>query len=405
MKLDYDFGDSVVLRSPHALLARLRIEDPVHWNPKLSSWVITSHEHASRVLLGSEISSDRLSPFYKRAAASDRAMLSEVMRYIGLWLVFRDPPEHTRLRRVIGTAINPKIVAGLQPNIVAIVDRLLGNCEPNKKLDFMSDFAVQLPAMVIMDMLGVPHDMLFTVKGWSDDLVNFVGSPRSAENKYEKARAGVLGMAEYLNRLVAARRAEPKNDILTKLIAANDDQSALTDDEVVATAMLMLFGGHETTTNLLGNAVMALHANPDQRERLHHDPGLIDTAVEEFLRFDGPVLSVTRTVNKSHELGGKLLKESDRIFVMIAAANRDPAVFVDPDRLDLGRNPNPHMSFGKGIHFCLGSGLARLEAKIAFNEIFKRYRSIELLRPADELEWVDALVMRGVRRLPISFVK
>jgi cytochrome P450 len=229
----------------------------------------------------------------------------------------------------------------------------------------MSDFAVQLPAMVIMDMMGVPRDMLFTIKAWSDDLINFVGSPRSVDDKYERARGGVVAMAEYFGRLIAERRAEPKNDILTMLIEARDDQSMLTDDEVVASAMLLLFAGHETTTNLLGNALMALHTNPDQQNRLRQDPGLIDTAVEEFLRFDGPVLSVSRAVARPHELGGKALEEGNRVFVMITAANRDPAVFADPDRVDLARMPNRHMTFGKGIHFCLGASLARLETKTA----------------------------------------
>jgi cytochrome P450 len=259
--------------------------------------------------------------------------------------------------------------------------------------------------MVIMDMMGVPRDMLFTIKAWSDDLINFVGSPRSVDDKYERARAGGVAMAEYFGRLIAERRAEPKNDILTMLIQARDDQSMLTDDEVVASAMLLLFAGHETTTNLLGNALMALHANPDQQDRLRQDPGLIDTAVEEFLRFDGPVLSVSRAVATHHELGGKALEVGSRVFVMITAANRDPAVFADPDRVDLARMPNRHMTFGKGIHFCLGASLARLEAKTAFNEILHRYRSIELTRRVEDLDWIDAMVMRGVRSLPVRFTR
>jgi cytochrome P450 len=405
MELFYDPADRAVLRSPHALFARLRSEDPVHWSPKLSSWVVTSYEHAATVFAEDEFSSDRLSPFYKRAQDSDRSTLSEVMRYIGLWLVFRNPPEHTRLRRLMNKAINPGIVAGLQPNITSIVHFLLDNIETDREFDFMSDFAVQLPAMVIMDMMGVPRDMLFTIKAWSDDLINFVGSPRSVDDKYERARAGGVAMAEYFGRLIAERRAEPKNDILTMLIQARDDQSMLTDDEVVASAMLLLFAGHETTTNLLGNALMALHANPDQQDRLRQDPGLIDTAVEEFLRFDGPVLSVSRAVAKPHELGGKALEEGNRVFVMITAANRDPAVFADPDRVDLARMPNRHMTFGKGIHFCLGASLARLEAKTAFNEILHRYRSIELTRRVKDLDWIDAMVMRGVRSLPVRVTR
>lgn len=403
MELFYDPANRAVLCSPHAIFARLRSEDPVHWSPKLSSWVVTSYEHATTVLAQDEFSSDRLSPFYERVKDSDRSTLSEVMRYISLWLVFRNPPEHTRLRRLMNTAINPGIAAGLQSNIASIVHFLLDNIETDREFDFVSDFAVQLPAMVIMDMMGVPRDMLFTIKAWSDDLINFIGSPRSVEDKYERARTGVVAMAEFFGRLVAERRVEPKNDILTMLTVARDEESMLTDDEVVASAMLLLFAGHETTTNLLGNALMAMHECPDQQERLRQNSGLADSAVEEFLRYDGPILSVSRAVATPHELGGKSLKVGNRIFVMIAAANRDPTVFLDPNRLDLARMPNRHVTFGKGIHFCLGAPLARLEAKTALTEILQRYRSIELTHQVEDLDWIDAMVMRGVRSLPVRF--
>ncbi len=402
MTLLYDPADRDVLRNPYQLFARMRAEDPVHWSPKLSSWVVTSYAHAGTVLASSAFSSDRLSPFYKRSSDAERSTLSEVMRYIGLWLVFRNPPEHTRLRRLMNTAINPGIVTGMQPGISSIVHSLLDRIDTDGEFDFMSDFSVQLPAMVIMDMLGVPRDMLFTIKAWSDDLINFVGSPRSVDDKYERARSGVVAMADFFRDLIRQRRQNPENDILTMLIQARDEhQSMLSDDELVASAMLLLFAGHETTTSLLGNAMLALHENPDQMDKLRRHPELADTAVEEFLRFDGPVLSVSRVVAKPHELGSKALEEGNRIFVMIAGANRDPAVFNDPESLDLTRTPNRHITFGKGPHFCLGAPLARLEAKIALNEILSRYRTIEVTRRPEDLDWIDAMVMRGVRSLPM----
>jgi cytochrome P450 len=401
MSLFYDPSNPAMLRNPHALFARMRAEDPVHWSPKLSSWVVTSHAFAESVLAIGDFSSDRLSPFYKQTEATDRAKLNEIMRYISLWLVFRDPPEHTRLRRLMNVAINPGVVAGLQPDIASIVELLLEELKGKDEIDFVGDFAMPLPALVIMKMLGVPRDMLFKMKEWSDDLINFVGSPRTVEDKYERARRGVIAMADLFSQLVAERRAQPKNDILTYLVEARDEQSALTDDELVAAAMLMLFAGHETTTNLLGNAVMALDANPDQWERLRQSPGLIESAVEEFLRFDGPVLSTARVVARSHELGGHSLEEGQRMFVMLTAANRDPKVFDEPDRLDIGRKPNRHVTFGKGAHFCLGAPLARLEAKTAFNELMKRFQRIEVAKPIEDLDWIDAMVMRGVRALPV----
>jgi cytochrome P450 len=402
MTLLYDPADRDVLRSPYELFARMRAEDPVHWSPKLSSWVVTSYAHVGTVLADSEFSSDRLTPFYKRSSNTEQSMLSEIMRYISLWMVFRDPPEHTRLRRLLNTAINPNIVNGMEPGIRSIVNLLLDKVETDDEFDFMADFAVQLPAMVIMDMMGIPRDMLFQIKGWSDNLINFVGSPRLVDNKYERARSGVVAMADYFRDLIQERRQNPQNDIMTMLIQArDDDESMLSDDELVASAMLLLFAGHETTTSLLGNAMMALNKNPDQMDLLRRQPELGQTAVEELLRYDGPALSVTRVVVEPHELGGKRLEKGNRVFAMIAGANRDPAMFENPESLNLARTPNRHIAFGRGPHFCLGAPLARLEAKIALTEILSRYPTIEMTRQPEELEWIDAMVMRGVKSLPI----
>ncbi len=403
MDLFYDPADLAVLRDPHALFARLRAEDPVHWSPKLSGWVVTTHELCGRVLADADFSSDRLTPFFKRTAEAERSTLSEIMRYISLWMVFRNPPEHTRLRRLLNKAVNPNVVAGMEPQIASVVNMLLDKIDEDHEFDFMADFAIQLPAMVIMDMMGIPRDKLHEVKLWSDDLINFVGSPRSVVDKYERARSGLVAMVDYFGGLVAQRRVAPKDDILSYLISTSDDQGMMTDDEIVASAILLLFAGHETTTNLLGNALLALAGRPDQVQLLRVDGTVMTTAIEEFLRYDGPVLSITRVAAVTHEFGGKQIKENDRVFAMLIAANRDPAVFPDPNDLDLTRSPNRHIGFGRGIHFCLGAPLARLEAKIALTEIFRRHRSFCVMKRPEELTWVDAMVMRGVRGLPIRF--
>ncbi len=399
MTLAYTPADPAVRADPYPLFKRLRDEDPVHWSPPLKSWVLTRYDDVARALAAPEMSPNRLTPFYEALPDKQRATLAEVMRYLNLWIVFRDPPEHTRLRRLVNTAFLPGTINGFRPLIESTVEELVASLPANESIDLVKSFTILLPARIIMGVLGVPRDRLWDIKSWSDDIMQFLFSAREVPDKYERARRGALAMSELFRDLIARRRAEPADDLLTRLIAARDQDDQLSEDELVATAMLLLFAGHETTTNLLSNASLMLMRNSDQRRAFVDNFELASTAIEEFLRFDGPSNSMSRVVCVAHEIEGKRLEVGARVFAMINAANRDERQFPDAERIDIERQPNRHLTFGQGIHFCLGSQLARLEARLALPYLFRRFPD---MAPADAPPvWLDSMIARGMSSLPV----
>lgn len=397
--LAYDDADPAVRRNPFPLYARLQDADPVHWSPALKAWVLTRYDDVRQMMLSDQMSPDRLRPFYAQLQGERRETLAELMRYMALWMVFRDPPEHTRLRRLVGTVFNLKALEALDGPVTRVVDRLLDTLPRGVAIDWAQQVAAPLPAYVIMDMLGIPHSAFPELKAASDELRAFIGGARADGDRYETARRGAARLAAFFRDLIAQRRAAPGDDFVSRMIAARDDEGRLTEDELVATCMLVLFAGHETTTHLLGNAVHALLDVPDQLQRLREDPALITSAVEEFLRFDGPSNAIARVVKVEHQIDGKSLRAGDRVFGFANAANRDPRAFADPQALDLGRTPNRHLTFGFGTHFCMGAPLARLEGQRCIGRLVERFSRIE--RAPGEPNWVDALAMRGVDRLPV----
>ena len=406
MPIAYTPADPAVRADPYPQLARLREEDPVHWSPPLKAWVLTRYEDVRRALAADEMSPNRLVPFYASLPDTTRATLAEAMRYLSLWVVFRDPPGHTRLRRLVNTAFLPGTIAAWRPAIEAIVAELLDDLATtadgaggNGTVDLVARFTMPLPARVIMAMLGVPAARLHDIKLWSDDIMAFLFSAREITDKYERAQRGAGAMAALFRALIAERRTAPGEDLLSLLIAARDADDALSEDELVATAMLLLFAGHETTTNLLSNGTHALVAHADQKARLLAEPALAGTAVEELLRYDGPSNSMSRVVRVAHEIGGRQLAAGDRVFAMINAANRDGEQFTEPDRLDIARQPNRHLTFGQGIHFCLGAQLARLEARVALPALLVRFPDLAFADAPPQ--WHDSLVARGMRAFPV----
>jgi hypothetical protein len=395
----YDPANDAIRRNPFPIYVELQEHDPVHWSEPIRSWVITRYDDVRQVAMSSNMSSDRLRPFYESLKDERRDILSGVMRYLNLWLVFKAPPEHTRLRKLLNSVFTPAMFASLEAQVVQTVDHIFQKCDAGAETDFMKEVAVLVPAYVILDMLGVPRGDFEKIKVWSDDLRLFIGTAKGGGDKYRKARDGADHMSDYFKEIIQQRRKQPGADVISLMIAARDDHGPLNEDELIATCMLILFGGHETTTNLLGNAVVALLDHPDQLQRLRNDPDLIALAVEEFLRYDGPTNSIARVVATEHQLGDKTLREGDRVFAMINAANRDPRRFERPNALDLGRTPNRHLTFGQGVHFCLGAPLARLEAKVCLGQLVARYPNLR--RGDREVDWIDALVMRGPSQLPI----
>lgn len=397
--LVYDPTTEAVRRDPFPLYARLQDEDPVHWSPSLRTWVVTRYDDVRDIALTADLSPNRLKPFYESLRDERRNTLSEVMRYLSLWLVFRDAPEHTRLRRLLNGVINIKVVQAMRPSIRRVVDEVLDTVHGRSDIDFAAEVAALVPAWVILDMLGIPRERFEEIKVWSDDMRAFIGTSRNDPTKYERAQRGAIGMSNFFREVIAQRRAAPSDDVVSAMIAATDEQGTLSEDELVATCMLILFGGHETTTSLLTNAVNALLDHPDQLERLRAEPGLIESAVEEFLRYDGPSNSIARLVIAEHTIGDQVLKPGERVYAMLNAANRDPRQFPEPHALDLARTPNRHLTFGFGSHFCLGAPLARLEGQACIAALLERHP--RLSRGQGGTEWLDAMIMRGMTRLPL----
>lgn len=402
MPLAYTPTDPEVRADPYPQFARLREGDPVHWSPELKSWVLTRYDDVQRALATtSEMSPDRLTPFYASLDDTSRATLSEVMRYLSLWIVFRDPPGHTRVRSLVVKAFLPGTILGFRASIEALTEELLDRLAGTGggAVDIVGALTMQLPARVIMKVMGVPDGHLHEIKSWSDDIMAFLFSAREIADKYERARRGAVAMGGLFRGLIEDRRRAPTGDLLSLLIAARDDDEKLSEDELVATAMLLLFAGHETTTNLLSNSILLLLRNRRARDRFVAEPELAGTAIEEFLRIDGPSNSMSRVVRVDHDVGGRRLKAGDRVFAMINAANRDPRQFTEPDRLELDRQPNRHLTFGQGPHFCVGAQLARLEARIALPRLFERFPDLVLGDRAPE--WHDSLIARGLRSLEV----
>lgn len=400
--LNYDAGDPAVMADPFPLYARLRAEDPIHWSAAMKSWVITRYSDVQSLLVGDALSVNRLVSFYQGLPGQQAETLSEIVHYLNRWVAFRDPPEHTRMRRVMRHAFTTPAVEAMRSGIEEIVDHLIGRLQERAPgpVDLIRDFALLVPAFVIMDMLGVPREKLDEVKGWSDDMATFISGSRNVPDKYERAARGCQAMAAYFKTLIDERAANPRPGFLTDLIEARDEGDKLSDDELIATCILVLFAGHETTTNLIGDAMLALMAHPDQMARLRDDPGLIDGAIEEVMRWDGPTNGLVRVAARDLEIAGKTIREGQRVFLMINAANRDAAVFDDPDRFDIGRMPNRHMTFGQGIHLCIGARLAREEGRIAVAALVRAFPGIALV-PDARIEWIDAMVPRGPKAVPV----
>jgi cytochrome P450 len=270
-------------------------------------------------------------------------------------------------------------------------------------MELIRDFAYLLPVTVIAELLGVPARDHEKIKDWSDEITLFIFGAIGVPDRRQRAQRAISELAEYLKAIIAQRRREPQDDLISALIAAQEQTDTLSDEEIVATCSLVLFGGHETTTNLISSSTHALLRNPEQMEKLRNDPSLITTAVEEFLRYDGPSKAMVRIALEDFELRGKQIKTGQRLLLMQSAANHDPERFDNPDSLDLTRSPNPHVAFGYGIHFCLGAPLARIETAVTINTILRRLPNLRLDIEPSQLEWQPQIVSRALKALPVAF--
>ena len=381
---------------PYPTYHRLRSDDPVHHSP-LGFWVLTRYADVMAMLRDPRLVKEPIAAF----VAARFGMAVPVG--LGLSMLDRDPPDHTRLRGLVSKAFTPKALERLRPSIQQIVNGLLDAVDGRGEMDLIEEFAYPLPVNVICDMLGVPVKDHERFKGWGLDIARGLDAimlPPDSEVG-QRSVSGRKALAGYFRELIAERRAAPRDDMLSALIAAEEAGDKLSEDELLATCILLLVAGHETTVNLIGNGTLALLRHPDQLRRLREEPALIGTAVEELLRFDGPVQRTARIPSEDIVIGGRTIPKGEMVMPFLGAADRDPAQFPDPDRLDITRADNRHIAFGMGIHFCLGAPLARMEGQIAINTLLRRLPRLAL--GTDKPEHRQSLTLRGLQSLPVSF--
>jgi cytochrome P450 len=389
-----------MLANPYEMYRALRESDPIHRSEMMESWVLTRYDDIDKVLTDNRFSADR-----QRARTRFAQMIQEQQAQYGplstaQTMLTSDPPDHTRLRKLVSKAFTPRAVLDLRPRIQDIVDYLLSEAGERGEFDIIHDLAYPLPVIVIAEMLGVPPEDRHRFKHWSDTVVATLGGPFTPPEVLEAARVAIEELAEYIGHVIAERRAEPKEDLISGLIAAEEGGQVLSEEEIFATCILLLIAGNETTTNLIGTSMLALFRNPEQMERLRRDLSLMSSAVEELLRYAGPVHGTGRVPKEDIEIAGHVFHEGEMVFTLLAAGNRDPSHYPDPDKLDVARNPTDHLALGDGIHFCLGAPLARAEAQIAIGTVLDRFPKLLLLD--EDPEWGGTFIIRGPKRLNVT---
>lgn len=386
-------------RDPYRALARLRAEQPVHYSEALQAWVLTRHADCLAVLRDHETFSSDSS--HARSQLADALEERRRLSPLGMTPVVlsSDPPAHARLRGIVNHALTPKRVAGLRPRIEEIARELLADVDGESEFEVMAGLAVPLPMIVIAELLGVPAEDRELFHGWSN-AVAAATNVVTADEIADEAREATRALVDYLGRVVEQRRSEPRDDLLSVLVEAEEEGQRLSHEEVLAFAILLLVAGNETTTNLIGNGTLALVADAEQQQAVRAGGEALRGGIEEMLRFDSPVQTLVRFARRDTEIAGSTITAGNTVLLMTGAANRDPEVFADPDHFDVARpDANRHLSFGMGIHYCLGSPLARMEAEIAFTALLDRFGSMELV--TERSERGGTFLLRGLDRLTI----
>jgi cytochrome P450 len=405
-EVDPALGDLLrpaAVADPFPDLATIRAADPVHWSVRHRAWLITRFEDVAAAHTDPRLSSDRMTPLLARLR--ERGASPRLIRMVAVladWMTFKAGADHRRLRSLVNRAFTPRVVARMREGIAAITADLLDALPESGDADLVAAFAYPLPAIVIAEMLGVPASDRDRFRAWSADISSLVFGAVDDPDRHDRAESGMTELVEYFEGLIADAGGDG-DSLLDHLIRVRgEDGDALSREELLAMCTLLLFGGHETTANLLSSGTLALLQHPDQRRRLLDEPELAEAAVEELLRFDGPAKVSVRVAAEGLELGGKAIAPGDRVFLALAAANRDPEKFPDPDRLDLGRAPNRQIGFGIGPHYCLGAPLARLEAEVSIPLVFRRLEGLRLADGA-ELRYRPTLLSRSLEALPVSY--
>jgi cytochrome P450 len=400
MAVAYDLESAAYYADPYPTYAQMRLDDPAYFNAAAGLWILTRYADVYALSRERRTSVARVDQLLSavRPELHDKAQI--VHRFLSDWLVFSDPPRHTIMRKLQTRAFSARSIASLEPYIQQVVDTTLDGLKGAGEIDIIADVGTPIPAKVIAHMLGVPPEDVDAFKGWTSAVFRvpaWVGDP---DENLEAAYDGVVSLDGYFRELIAARRKAPTDDLLSALVQAEQDGQFLNEHELVASCALLLLAGHETTTNVIGNGVLALLRHPAELARLRANPALMESAVEEFTRYDSASGGIARVLLDDIEYGGQVIPAGQAVIGLPQAANRDPDTFADPDRFDIGRGDSRHLNYGGGPHLCLGAALARLETKVTVSTLLDRFPTMELAD--DNLIWLRSLAIRGVERLPVT---
>jgi cytochrome P450 len=387
-----------VFANPYPLYDRLRTEDPVHWDPYLHAWVVTRYKDVVTVL--HDYSAER-QPSPEQLDSIGLSSLAPIAKVLIKQMLFLDPPAHTRIRSLASEAFTPRRVEALRTHIQEIADALLDKVQAKGRMEVIADFAVPLPAIVTAEMLGVPSSDYPQLKEWTAVFAEILGNFQHNAERAAGAIKSLEEMTAYFRSAIAELEVHPREGVVHSLMTAEVDGDRFTEEEVIANSIIVMAGGQETTTNLIATGLLTLLRHPDQMQRLKADSSLLPSAIEELLRFEPPVLQTARLAPADTELGNKKIGRRQGVIAVMAAANRDPERFPDPNRLDLGRQDNRHLAFGWAAHFCFGAALARIEGQIAFETLLRRLP--ELVLDPGPLTWRNNQGLRGLEALPVSF--
>lgn len=386
-------------RDPHATWKRLREATPIFYSRAFGAWMVTRYDDCLELLRGPATSADRSQlPLFRVIKWFNRGEV-DFSGFMQRNLLMLEGADHRRLRGLVSKAFTPKRVAALRPRLETLADELYDEAAKRGEMELVSDFAFPFPVTAIAELLGVPAADREQFRAWTSDLTQVL-DPLQGSDGAEPMRRATRALYAYFRPLLAARRAEPQDDLMSAMIEAEEDGQQLEENDLLALCTLLLVAGQETTANLIGNSVVALLRHPEQRKRLQEDPSLLPTAVNEFLRYDSPIQLTDRAVMEDFEIRGKPVKKGQLVGIVLAAANRDPEQFDNPDTLDVGRDPNPHLALGHGSHFCLGSQLAKLEAEIALGALLRRFPNFS--GQTDPPGWRRSMTLRGPAALPLK---
>jgi pimeloyl-[acyl-carrier protein] synthase len=399
---DFNPFDPRLRSNPYEVYRELREEAPVFWSPMMQVWVLTRYNDVVSVLRDhARYSSERTRAVNPLVQQLESARLASGPLGTTPTMLSIDPPAHTRMRSLVTKAFTPRQVERIRPHMQDVADELLDALPEPGKIDVVADFAVPFPITVIAEMLGVPVSDRSLFKAWSSDIASSLGGPFQPAEAIERSVRAANELAEYFLDQIALRKAEPRDDLLSALCAVEEQGDLLSEDEMISTCILLLIAGNETTTNLIGSGMLALLQNPDERRRLQADDSLLESGVEEMLRYDPPAQMTSRIASEDIELRGQRLEPGQVVLTVLAAANHDPEMFTEPERFDVSRRPNRHLAFGQGIHYCLGAPLAVVEARIAFRALLRRMPEPESAFEAPD--WNPSMILRGLKSLPIRY--